>query len=68
VSEDTSVGIAARDRAWRSRNWGSKPGKDKRFSLLQSFQTASGTLPASYLMGTGTFSPEIKLPGREADH
>jgi hypothetical protein len=36
-----------------------------KFSL--SFQTAPGTHPASYTMGTGSF-PGVKRPGRDVDH
>jgi hypothetical protein len=33
------------------------------------FQTGSGAQPASYEIGTGGFfHPEVKRPGREADH
>jgi hypothetical protein len=37
-------------------------------SLLHSVQTGSGTHPASYPLGTGALSSEVKRPGREADH
>jgi hypothetical protein len=43
---------------------GSVPGSTI-FSLLHSIQTISG---ASYSMGTGGFSPEVKWQGHEADH
>jgi hypothetical protein len=32
------------------------------------FRTAVGPHPASYPIGTGTISQEVKLSGREADH
>jgi hypothetical protein len=38
------------------------------FSLLHVVQTGSRTHPASYPMGTGDSFPEVKQPGREADH
>jgi hypothetical protein len=38
------------------------------FSLRHSVQTYSGAHPASYPVGTGVLSPEIKTPEREADH
>jgi hypothetical protein len=38
------------------------------FSLRHRVQTGSGSHPASYLMGTGSFSPALKWPEREADH
>jgi hypothetical protein len=38
------------------------------FSLLHNVQTGSGAHPASYPMGTGATSPELKRSGREADH
>jgi hypothetical protein len=54
--------------AGRSRNRGSIPGKGKKFSLLHKIQTGSGTHPASYLMDTGSLSPEVKRSGRETDN
>jgi hypothetical protein len=46
------------------------PGRVKRqeFSCLLVVQTGSVVRPASYPMGTGALSPEVKRPGREADH
>jgi hypothetical protein len=39
------------------------------FSLLHVVhQTGSGVHPTSYPMGTGAMSPEVKQPGRVADH
>jgi hypothetical protein len=39
------------------KNWGSIPGKGKRFSIFHSIQTGFGVHTASYLMGTrGPFS------------
>jgi hypothetical protein len=41
---------------------------DRDFSLRHRVQTESGAHPASYPKGIGLFSPEVKRPGREADH
>jgi hypothetical protein len=38
------------------------------FFFLHVVQNGSGTHPASYPMGTGGFSPEVKQMDREADH
>jgi hypothetical protein len=38
------------------------------FSLRHRFQTGSGVHPASYPMGTGDSSQEVKRSGREANH
>jgi hypothetical protein len=35
---------------------------------LHCVQTGSLAHPASYPVGTGGYIPEVKLPGREADH
>jgi hypothetical protein len=56
-SQDSSGGIAT----------GSTAGVRNLFPL-HSVQTGSGVQTASYKMGTGGFSPGVKLPGREADH
>jgi len=37
-------------------------------SLLQNFQTGSGTLPASYSTDTGCSFSGVKRSGHEADH
>jgi hypothetical protein len=37
-------------------------------SLLHRFQTSYEASPASYPIGTGSFFPGVKQPGREADH
>jgi hypothetical protein len=42
-------------------------GSEFEFSLLHVAQTGSGAHPASYPMGTGSFSPEVKRPGSETD-
>jgi hypothetical protein len=39
-----------------------------KFSLLYVVQTGSGVHPTSYTMGTGGSFPEVKGPGRVADH
>jgi hypothetical protein len=44
------------------------PARAKRFSLSLHVQTGSGAHPASYPMNTGSFYPEVKRPGCEADH
>jgi hypothetical protein len=44
------------------------PARTRVFSLLHSVHTGSRAHPASYPMGTGALSLEIKLAGREADH
>jgi hypothetical protein len=38
------------------------------FSLPHAVQTDSGAHSAFYPMGTGTLSPRVKWPEREADH
>jgi hypothetical protein len=38
------------------------------FSPLHVIHTRSGAHPASYPMGSGGSFPEVKRPGREADH
>jgi hypothetical protein len=38
------------------------------FSLLHSVQTGSGAQPASYAVGTGALSPEVKQSESECDH
>jgi hypothetical protein len=38
------------------------------FSILYSVQIGSGVHPASYPIFTRGSSPEVNLPGREADH
>jgi hypothetical protein len=63
-SQDSSVG--------RALGYGLKTGVrfaagDENFSLRHCVLTGSGAHPASYPMGTGVFSPEVKRPGREAD-
>jgi hypothetical protein len=37
-------------------------------SLLHIVRTGSGARPAFYPMGTGSLSPEVERPGREADY
>jgi len=44
------------------------PAGDGNFYLLHHVQTGSGAQPASYPMGTGGSTLEVKRPGREADH
>jgi hypothetical protein len=44
------------------------PAEKRKCSLLHGVQTGSGVHPASYPMGTGALSQEIKRPRREADH
>jgi hypothetical protein len=36
--------------------------------LLHVVQTGSGVHPTSYTMGTGSYFPGVKRPGREVDH
>jgi hypothetical protein len=63
-SQDSSVGIATGQGA-DSRS--SIPAGVKDFSPLHNIQSGSGTHPASYPVGTGAVSPEVKRPGCEAD-
>jgi len=51
-------------------NWGWIPGRghDGNFTLCHHVQTSSGAHPASYPMGTGILTLEVKWPGCEADH
>jgi hypothetical protein len=44
------------------------PAMAKNFSLRHRVQARSGTHQASYPMGTRSFSPGVKRPGREDDH
>jgi hypothetical protein len=44
------------------------PAGTEDFFLPHSVQTDSEVNPASYPMGTGAPSPEVKRPGREDDH
>jgi len=64
------VGIVIKSRAGCPRNLGSIPGRDKRFfSLLQSVQAGSGPHQVFlFSVGTGSCSPGLKRPWREADH
>jgi hypothetical protein len=48
--------------------WGSLPGRERISSLLHNVQTGFGVHLASYSMEPENISPEIKGPGREADH
>jgi len=50
------VGIVSGLGARQSRNHGSFPGRNKRFSFLQSVQTTCGVHAASCSMGTGVLS------------
>jgi len=65
-SQSSSDNIGTRLRAGR-------PGFDFRqrqgfFPIRHRVQTGSGAHPASYQMGTEGSLPELKRPGREADH
>jgi hypothetical protein len=51
-------------RAGRPRGRSSSPGSGKNFLHVQ---TGSGAHPASCLVGTGSSSPGLKRPGREAN-
>jgi hypothetical protein len=64
-NRDSSVGIAT---GYGLDGRGSIPGRDYRFSLLDSVQTDSGAHPAFYPMGFGGDFPRVKRPEREADH
>jgi len=46
----------------------SMPGSGRNFSIFHRAQTRSGSLAASYPMGTGGSSLSVKRPEREADH
>jgi hypothetical protein len=67
-SRDSSVGIALGygldDRGSRVQF----PAGAGNFSLHHGVQNGSGAHPASSPMGTRGSFPEIKRPGREADH
>jgi hypothetical protein len=67
-SRDNSVGIALGygldDRGTRVRF----PVGTGNFSLCHRVQNGSGAHPASYPMGIGTLSLEVKRWGREPDH
>jgi hypothetical protein len=67
-SRDTSVGIAL---GYGLDDQGSRvrfPAGARNFSLNHRVQNGSGVHPASYPVGTRGSSPEVKRPGREADH
>jgi hypothetical protein len=56
-------------RAGRPRNLDSTYGKSQGFFFsLHKVQTGSGAHPASYLIGNGALTPEVKWHGPEADH
>jgi hypothetical protein len=67
-SRDSSVGIAVgyglddRDSSFRF------PAGTGNFSLHHSVQNGSGAHQTSYPMGTRGSFPDVKLPGRKADH
>jgi hypothetical protein len=63
-SRDSSVGIATRLQAGRSGFYGSISGGAGNLSLRHRVQNGSGVRPASYPMGTRSFLPGVKLPGR----
>jgi hypothetical protein len=44
------------------------PARAGTFSLQHRVQTGSGTHPSTYPIGNWGSFPEVKLPGREADH
>jgi hypothetical protein len=47
---------------------GSIRGKERRVAVIHSVQTSSRAHSASYSMGTGSLSLEVKLPGRGANN
>jgi hypothetical protein len=56
-----------------SRLWAGRPGSNSGkvqgcSSFRRRVQTGSVAHPASYPIGTGALSPEVKRPAREADH
>jgi hypothetical protein len=59
---DSAVGVAL------GYGLGSIPGGAGNFSLHHRVQNDSGAHSASYPMGTRGSFPEVKRPGREADH
>jgi hypothetical protein len=59
-----ALGYSLDDRGSRVRF----PAGAGNFSLHHRVQNGSGAHPASYPMGTGGFSLEVKRPRREADH
>jgi hypothetical protein len=48
--------------------WVQSPSRAGNLSLLCSVQTEFEVFPASYPIGTGSVSPGLKRPEREADH
>jgi hypothetical protein len=62
VRRDSVIGT----RNEQLRDKSSSPGNVKNF--LHVAQTGSGAHLAFYPMGIGSFSPEMKRPGREADN
>jgi hypothetical protein len=65
MDEHSAVGI---EMGYELHGRGSIPGRAKDFLLLHSVNTGSETHPASYTMGIGGPSPEVKRQGRETDH
>jgi hypothetical protein len=53
---------------WMTERSEFKSWYDHEFSLLHVVQTGSGVHPTSYTIGTRGSFPEVKWPGREADH
>jgi hypothetical protein len=49
-------------------SWVRIPGRTRNLSLLQNFQTGSGTNPGSYSVSTGRFFQGMKRPNSDADH
>jgi hypothetical protein len=66
-SRDSAVGIAT-GRAGRPRSRISSPGEGKNFLFSTSCRPALGPTQPPIQWVTGTLSPEVKRPGREANH
>jgi hypothetical protein len=66
-SRDSLVGIAT-GYVQDGRGVGVRILLRARFIFLHVVQTGSGAHPAPYPMGIGGSFPEVKRPGREADH
>ena len=57
------VGISTRLRFLGSNSY-----RNNQYCLLQNVDTSSGVHPASYSIVVGVNFPEVKRPGRDANH
>jgi hypothetical protein len=67
-SQDSAVSIVTRLRNGQPKNYGSIPGKGKRFSLFQSIQAGMGPTQPHIHCTAGAVSSGVKRSERETDH